>query len=245
VVAVLAQQWDLVDLFERGDIDVHWENAKRIFELTRTLNYDKHNREHYRMRYLAKRIIHASNYGMSWYKFRQLLLIDAGIDYTKSEAEQLLETYHAIYPNIRRVFHQGVVRKLRKDRELVTPFGRSRIFYDRWPQKGEGELFRSAYAYLPQSTIVDMVNHALLDFDIWCNTSSMGRCEVLHQNHDSILYQVKPGYGLAAAQKAKELMERPFLIGGREVSIPCEFKQGMNWGDKTRTNLRGLEEVEV
>jgi hypothetical protein len=59
------------------------------------------------------------------------------------------------------------------------------------------------------------------------------------------LYQVKPGYGLAAAQKAKELMERPFLIGGREVSIPCEFKQGMNWGDKTRTNLRGLEEVEV
>jgi DNA polymerase I-like protein with 3'-5' exonuclease and polymerase domains len=242
VVAVLAQQWDLVDLFERGDIDVHWANARRIFELDPTMLYDAYNREHYRMRYLAKRIIHASNYGMSWYKFRQLLLTDAGLDYPKSEVERLLESYHAIYPNIRRVFHQGVVRKLRQDRELVTAFGRSRVFYDRWPKSSQGELFRSAYAYLPQSTIVDMVNHALLDFSRWCD-KSMGRAEVLHQNHDSILYQVKPSYALAAAHEVKRLMERPFTINNREVSIPAEFKRGMNWGSKTRTNPNGLVEV--
>jgi DNA polymerase I-like protein with 3'-5' exonuclease and polymerase domains len=244
VVAVLAQQWDLVDLFERGDIDVHWANAKRIFELDDTLHYDAYNREHYRMRYLAKRIIHASNYGMSWYKFRQLLLTDAGLDYPKTEVESLLESYHAIYPNIRRVFHQGVVRKLRQDRELVTAFGRSRIFYDRWPKGSQGELFRSAYAYTPQSTIVDLVNHALLDFCRW-SEKSMGRCIVLHQNHDSILYQVKPSYALAAAHKVKELMERPFTINNREVSIPAEFKRGMNWGSQTKTNPNGLVEVDI
>jgi DNA polymerase I-like protein with 3'-5' exonuclease and polymerase domains len=245
VVAVLAQQWDLVDLFERGDIDVHWANARRIFGLRQDLDYDAHNKEHYRMRYLAKRVIHASNYGMSWYKFRQLLLTDAGLDYPKSEVEQLLESYHAIYPNIRRVFHAGVIRKLRQDRELVTPFGRSRVFYDRWPKGSQGELFRSAYAYLPQSTVVDLVNHALLDFDTWCEEKSLGRCQVLHQNHDSILYQVKPSYSLAAAQKVKELMERPFLVNNREVSIPAEFKRGMNWGSKSVENPNGLEEVTV
>jgi uracil-DNA glycosylase family 4 len=237
VVAVLAQQWDLVDLFERGDIDVHWANARRIFELDPALDYDGYNREHYRMRYLAKRIIHASNYGMSWYKFKQLLLTDAGLDYSKSECEELLEAYHTIYPNIRRVFHAGVVRKLRQDRELITAFGRSRIFYDRWPKSSQGELFRSAY-------VVDLVNHALLDFDTW-SEASMGRCQVLHQNHDSILYQVKPNFALAAAQKVKELMERSFSINNREVSIPAEFKRGMNWGSKTKTNLKGLVEVEI
>ena len=244
VVAVLAQQWDLVELFERGDIDVHWENAKRIFTLDQTLTYQPANKEHYRMRYLAKRIIHASNYGMSWYKFRQLLLADAGLDYSKAECEELLESYHRIYPNIRRVFHQGVIKKLRRDRELVTPFGRSRVFYDRWPKGSHGELFRSAFAYLPQSTIVDLVNHALLDFWKWSKTT-MDRVVVLHQVHDSILYQVKPAFARAAALKVKELMERPFTMNNHEISIPAEFKKGMNWGSKTLTNPKGLEEVAV
>ena len=96
-MAVLAQQWDLVELFERGDIDVHWENAKRIFGLKRHMLYSEANSEHFRMRYLAKRVIHASNYGMSWYRLRQLLLTDAGIDMSKAEVERLLETYHGIY----------------------------------------------------------------------------------------------------------------------------------------------------
>jgi hypothetical protein len=59
------------------------------------------------------------------------------------------------------------------------------------------------------------------------------------------LYQVKPNFALAAAQKVKELMERSFSINNREVSIPAEFKRGMNWGSKTKTNLKGLVEVEI
>ena len=244
VVAVLAQQWDLVDLFERGDIDVHWENAKRIFELKKDMVYDSHNKEHFRMRYLAKRIIHASNYGMSWYKFRQLLLTDAGLDLSKQEAEGLLETYHRIYPNIRGVYHRGIINQLRKSRELVNPYGRRRIFHDRWPSKGEGELFRQAFAFWPQSTIADMINNVLLDYWRWSKTT-LGRVQVLHQNHDEIVYQVRPAYSKVAAEKLKSLMERPIKIGSYSLVIPAEFSTGMNWGKYSQTNLKGLQEVAV
>jgi len=244
VVAVIAQQWDLVDLFERGDIDVHWENAKRIFEISKSLVYDNKNKEHYRMRYLAKRVIHASNYGMSWVKFRQLLLKDAGLDMSKSECENLLETYHRIYPNIRGVYHRGIINQLRRNRELVNPYGRRRIFHDRWPSKGEGELFRQAFAFWPQSTIADMVNSALVDFHNWSQTT-LKRVKVLHQNHDEILYQVRPSYSKVAAEKLKSLMERPIKIGRYDLIVPAEFSRGMNWGKYSETNLKGQKGIAV
>jgi DNA polymerase I-like protein with 3'-5' exonuclease and polymerase domains len=243
VVAVIAQQWDLVELFERGDIDVHWENAKRIFGLHGALLHDKSNPEHYRMRYLAKRIIHASNYGMSWYRFRQLLLADAGIDMPKPDVERLLAAYHALYPNIEGVFHGGVVKQLRKDRTLTTPYGRVRVFHDRWPKTDVGELFRKAYAYLPQSTIGDLINRALLDFDKWC-AGTLSRVQILTQVHDSILYQVKPSMAVGARAKIKELMERPIDFEYYQLTVPADFKKGMNWGDYDGlTNPQGMREI--
>jgi len=240
VVAVLAQQWDLVSLFERGDIDVHWENAKRIFGLKQSLNYLESNTEHYRMRYLAKRVIHASNYGMSWYRLRQLLLTDAGIDMSKPEVERLLETYHSIYPNIRGVFQQAVETKLRADRTLVTPFGRRRVFYDRWGP----ELLRAAYAYVPQSTVVDLVNKALLEFDDWCETTQE-RVVPLMQVHDSVLYQVKPALAFQARKILKDLMERPIVFAdGYELPIPADFTKGSNWAEYHKEkNPEGLKEA--
>jgi uracil-DNA glycosylase family 4 len=240
VVAVLAQQWDLVDLFERGDIDVHWENAKRIFGLKRSLAYREANSEHYRMRYLAKRVIHASNYGMSWFRLRQLLLTDAGISMAKAEVEELLERYHSIYPNIRGIFQSSVEAKLRADRTLVTPFGRRRVFYDRWGP----ELLRAAYAYIPQSTVVDLVNKALLDFDEWCETTHE-RVVPLMQVHDSIVYQTKPAMAFQARKVLKDLMERSIVFAdGYELSIPADFARGQNWAKYHKSkNPEGMREA--
>ncbi len=243
VVAVLAEQWDLVDLFERGDIDVHWENAKRIFNLLRTLVHDHTNSEHYRMRYLAKRIIHASNYGMSWFKFRQLLLAEAGIDMPKVEVEALLAAYHQLYPNIEGVFHANVIKQLRKDRTLTTPYGRVRVFHDRWPKTGVGELFRKAFAYVPQSTVGDLINRAILEFSEWCE-GTLGRVQILTQVHDSILYQTKPSMAVSARLKIKELMERPIDFGYHKLIIPADFKRGINWGDHDyKVNPGGMKEA--
>jgi len=240
VVAVLAQQWDLVDLFSRGDIDVHWENAKRLFHLAEDLPYDQHNPEHYRMRYLAKRVIHASNYGMSWVKLRLLLLVDAGIWLPEKDVKELLERYHQIYPNIRKVFQQGIIDKIQKDRELVTPFGRRRIFNDRLGD----ELYRSAFAFIPQSTVVDLVNKALLDFDRW-SKKTLKRCLVMNQVHDSILYQVKPQIEYAAARELKRLMERPINLNDYELIIPAEFARGHNWAKASKDNPDGMKEVKI
>jgi DNA polymerase I-like protein with 3'-5' exonuclease and polymerase domains len=180
---------------------------------------------------------------MSWFKFRQLLLAEAGIDMSKPEVEALLAAYHQLYPNIEGVFHQGVIKKLRQDRTLTTPYGRVRVFHDRWPKTGVGELFRKAYAYIPQSVVGDLINRALLDFHGWCKTT-LGRVQVLTQVHDSILYQTRPVTAVAAREKVKELMERPIDFGYHKLVIPADFTRGMNWGDyDKKDNPLGMQEA--
>jgi hypothetical protein len=44
--------------------------------------------------------------------------------------------------------------QLSKDRSLINPFGRRRIFMDRWGD----ELFKEAYSFIPQSTVADKLN---------------------------------------------------------------------------------------
>jgi DNA polymerase I-like protein with 3'-5' exonuclease and polymerase domains len=74
----------------------------------------------------------------------------------------------------------------------------------------------------------------------------MKRVVVLHQNHDEILYQVRPSYAMVAAQKLKELMERSIDINGHKLVVPCEFAKGMNWGKfSKKINPKGLKEVTV
>ena len=106
---------------------------------------------------------------------------------------------------------------------LTNPFGRRRVFFDRM---GE-DLFREAYAFVPQSTLVDDVNKGLIELFY----KGEPGLEILTQTHDSVLIQVKLEDVSWAIKLMKDCLEQPFLCGGELLTVPVEIKVGENWGE--------------
>jgi DNA polymerase I-like protein with 3'-5' exonuclease and polymerase domains len=60
-----------------------------------------------------------------------------------------------------------------------------------------------------------------------------GEIELLHQNHDELVWQCLPKYLGESIKFVKRAMERRFKIHGRELYIPVDVKVsklGGSWG---------------
>jgi DNA polymerase-1 len=116
VVAYLAEEERLIDLFNKGG-DIHTQNAAWIFgkSLEKVSGPERE---------LAKRLVHASNYGIGPRTFAY----HAGIK--EGEAKLLLAKYFDTFPKIKS-WQLGIQAGLSESRILTTPFGRKRIFFAR------------------------------------------------------------------------------------------------------------------
>jgi DNA polymerase-1 len=113
VVAALAGEDRLMRVFEEGE-DVHRKNAAMIFQKApQNISEDE--------RYLGKMLVHAANYMIGPRKFAR----EAGV--AENKARELLNTYYAMYPRIKR-WHDEIKVQLGKTRTLNTPLGRKRMF---------------------------------------------------------------------------------------------------------------------
>ena len=83
---------------------------------------------------------------------------------------------------------------------------------------------KEALAYVPQSTVADLVNQALIEL----NKEGF---ELLLQVHDSIVLQCNEDDVEETVKKVKQVMTRPLEIGGRVLVIPVDTKVGKNWGE--------------
>jgi DNA polymerase-1 len=206
IVAWLAEDESMKDVFRKGG-DVHRINASYIFGKREE---DVTAEE----RYLAKRMVHASNYLMG------INTMAAYCNMLREEARAAQEAYFASFPKIR-VWQNRVKEEVFKRRVLINPFGRRRIFFERLGD----ELWREALAFLPQSTLVDDVNRGLVEFFY----KAEPEIQILHQGHDSVLVQCKHSDLSMTINLLKECFERPFLCGGDVLTIPVEIKRGDNW----------------
>ena len=208
VVAYLAQEENLQRVFEQGG-DIHRRNAARIFNV-REEQVTETQRD------LAKATVHACNYKIGKNKFATITNIPA------SKAHELIMQYYAMFPNIKN-WHVEVEGQLRKYKTLVTPWGRKRQFFGRW----NDELIRAGVAHVPQSTVGDLLNKALVK--MWY-ASPIG-WELLLQNHDAVLYQVpKETDPMHIYKFFHHYMELPITIHGKTFQIPCDIKVGDSWG---------------
>ena len=206
VVAWLAKEERLIQLFESGG-DIHRKTAGMIFGKEEAeVSQDE--------RQMAKRIVHASNYGMGPRKFAQT----AGV--REGEARRLQDRYFAAFPKIK-VWHLQIQDTLRRTRILRTPMGRIRQFLASWNE----ELLREAYAYVPQSTVSDILNDGLIQ--LWRTSQA----ELLLQVHDSVVVQCPEGLETVEGVKGALLgcLTRTILINGRPLTIPVDVKVGRNW----------------
>ena len=166
--------------------------------------------------YLAKRTTHAANYGLGPNLFSTLIKQPLPI------AKSILEKYHTYATEIR-AWHKEIQSELERTRTLTNPFGRRRVFRQRF---GE-EMFREAYAGLPQGTIADVLHQAQVKME-WMLTT-LRDAYIVHEGFDSLMIECwKDDLG-----KVKGMLDIAFdkilFWKGTEFKIPYEMKVGERW----------------
>jgi len=149
-------------------------------------------------------------------RLREVCWEELQIKLTRVEAERLRNNYLDRFPRIR-MWHMEIQAQLNSTRTLTNPLGRKRYFFERWGP----DLFKEAYAHLPQSTIVDDLNSGLVrlyeeGFDL------------LLQVHDSVNMNVAT-VDKVVVERIKSLTETPVTINGHDVVIPVEVAVGPDW----------------
>ena len=165
----------------------------------------------------AKATAHGTPYGMGPGNVAQLYGISV------NEAEWLQNQFFQMFPKVKTHYQVGIQDKLRSGRTLTNPFGRRRIFFDWW---GE-DLFREAYASLPQGSAADTINMAMAR--AYYRFPKEADATPLIQVHDEWVIQVKDAYVDECARIFKEEVEKPIFVNGDWLSIPLDVAVGKDW----------------
>ena len=167
----------------------------------------------------GKTIRHATSYSAG----PQVLANRLGIKL--SAAKQLMELYHRANPNLR-MWYQQIQEELKRSRTLVNLFGRKHRFLDRWGDS----LFRSAYSYIPQSTVGDLLNTALLR--IYNEIHSLHfDLKILLQLHDAVYVMTEEANVLETIKYLRKCMLIPLKCNNQEFMIDIDFKSGDSWAE--------------
>lgn len=220
VVAYEAEERGMIEAFERGE-DIHQLTANSLppdFMPYGSAYKDIKNPR----RLFAKKHVHAFNYGEGYKTFSTR----AGIPMALGKS--IRSGYLDRFPGIRS-WHMKIQSQLSKSKIMVTPLGRKRIFFGRWNE----QLFKIAYAYVPQSTVADTLNLAMIRF-----YNGYRKWPLMLQIHDSFVFQVPEGvYWMEVIVALKHVFDIPITIHGKVLRIPHEVKVGRNWNE--------MEEVKI
>lgn len=185
----------------------------------------------YKIRYLAKKVNHASAYRMGPFRGAQVVNAEAddtGITITQSQFKRAQELWLEKY-FMMETWWNRIEQQLSKMRTLRTPLGRIKQFHERWGS----HLFKEATAYVPQSTSVDYMNMGLLDVYYNIQKPGLYGLKLLTQTHDSILVQYRSEEREAVMAHVPHLLERTINVNGYSIVIPTEGAYGPDWGDLT------------
>ena len=235
VVAVLSEDWELLESFDK--VDIHRRTAGLIFGYTQKLNLEtkflpvvdimeKDGPE----RFCGKKTRHAGNYDMGKNRFMVEFNTDAQkFDIPMSISEwrsgQMLDLFHAASPKIRNKFHQDIQNCLQSTRTIIDPFGGLRIFNGRMDE----ELYKEGYANIPQRTVAHLVQGAALKIDEELNGDNA--IMWISEDHDSLKMQVpannwKPYAHLMKKHFLAPIDFRTYCSLKRDYTliIPCEIE---------------------
>lgn len=157
------------------------------------------------------------------------------IQITEAVAERALKIFHQKQPKIHERFHAGIIEALGKSRYLTAalpygidaPHGGMRQFFERWGD----ELFREAFAYIPQRAVSDNTKAAGLRI-----RKRAPWIRIVLEAHDALVCSVRIQDQQEAAAILREEMERPIdfsscTLPRRSLIIPCDVEVGINYQD--------------
>lgn len=172
------------------------------------------------IRQAGKKAGHGLNYGEGYRMFALMNEIE------ESEGKRFVEAYHRAWPGVRDTFQANIQRQLKRNRTLTNCFGRKCYLME---AMGE-ELFKQGYAFIPQSTVGDIVNQGL----IRCMNDDalyMRDLEQLSQVHDSGIFQYPPNDWLSmalACQRIVRHLSPQCEYNGRQFTLGVDAKVGLN-----------------
>ncbi len=234
VVAFLTQDLHMIESFLSG-IDVHSFNASKIFNvpIEDVIKEAKEKKADQKktMRYMGKKVVHASNYNMGPQTFSDQLAVE-GIFKSQTECKRLLNAYQERFPGLKR-WHGFIEQEIQQSRILYNLFGRPKRFLGLM----NSALYRNAYSYKPQSTVAELLNRGSIKIS---NDPRLDRnhhdIDLLTTVHDSDLFQ----YKFKSQDLLKILliisdhMNHTFTYKGKSFTIGLDAKIGFQWaGNKT------------
>jgi hypothetical protein len=249
IVAVLAEDWELLNAFDT--VDIHKRTAGLILGFTKDLiltpgyvkgvdDMDKDDPG----RFCGKKTRHAGNFQMGAQRFMLEFNTDAQkfeipMNISGWKAGQMLEKFHAASPKLEHVFWRDIIECIQNTRTLIDPFGGVRIFNGRL----DDSTYKEGYANIPQRTEGHLVQSAALAIEEELNG------DVAHmwvsENHDSLLMQAPANNWEPYARLMKKHMEAPIdfstycsLKRNYVLKIPCDI-------EISDTNYAELRKVKV
>lgn len=217
IVAVLAEDYALLKAFD--EIDIHRRTAGLFFGLCSTLNLQKEHlfavddlEKDGPHRFTGKMFRHAGNYDMGKRRAMNEFNVNAQkyeipMSISEWKAGEFIRLFHEASPRIRGTFHDSIRRALDSGRVLINPYGRPRVFNGKY----EDDLYKEGYAYIPQSTVADTTQSALIDIDSeWIGEDI---AYLVSENHDALVAEVPANNWEPYARFMKKAMTREIDFG--------------------------------
>src|SRR3990167_4248377 len=228
---VVAYLWDVAEMiaaFESKQ-DVHSKTAALIFNKpVNLISKEKGSTSigggKYSERDVGKRANHAFNY-------------DLGIDtfaikneIPRKDAEFIRNSYFRAYQEIK-LGHRDIQDQLRRTRKLTNLLGRSARFYN----EIDDSLFREGYAYVPQTTVGDLMNMYGVQY-VYNAQRIFRHFRLVDQIHDSIVMLFPTNRPLSELANGLLHIRDNLSVtltcpNNNRFSIPCDLSIGKNLHD--------------
>lgn len=183
-----------------------------------------------RQRPIGKFANHGLNYGAGWKTFMENVNKDAditGVTIDARMAKKVIAAWQQMNPKTVR-WWEAVKQEVYRHGSLTNCFGRKRIFLN--PNTAGNDLI----AYLPQSTIADLLNTALVKM----HALEDATFQVMLQIHDAILLEAKLAGWAAVARLLHSTMLIPMEINGRSLTVPVDISMsGKSWGKMKKVKI--------
>jgi uracil-DNA glycosylase family 4 len=233
VLAVLTGDPQMIALAQSKpwEFDIHRYNAGIIFAKAESAVTPPE-------RYLAKRAVHAADYGMHGKKLSELLMLEDTI-VTQDYAQRLIDAYLNHHEPIRK--WQARTRMLvMRDRVLSNSWGDVFSFAD---ERLDDDTYRRAYACVPQSEVARLLNRRGL-VPLWNEIRTLPlRSRIRLQVHDALVVSCAPDEAWLIYDYLRLQLERTRVYRGVPLSIPADVKLGWNWAPfDAASNPTGMRE---
>lgn len=189
--------------------------------------------------FIAKQGNHSLNYDAKARAFRlnTLLKSEGAVAMSLEQAQQVIDTRQKLFPEIGS-WQNEVVIQLRRTQVLRNLFGHPRVFTS-WI---DDSMYKEAYAFVPQSTVGQITNYAIVEMQEEIENGGNLLCEaevdLLNNEHDGLLLQCLPDYRDAVGKEMKRHIDRELVSPkGERFSMKSEVQ----WSEKSWYEMETLK----